>query len=509
MRAAQLALLALGAAASPLWDYVHYDDGAFSWYDTNQTITIAPGPISGVGYTAYLLNLTSQHWVSPEFSDRYVWTHQLLVVVPNNLNKNYTSNAALWITGGDNDNPGMPQEWDEDVLVCAALATDSGTICATLYQVPNQPVVFPADPLQKRRSEDAAVAFTWLQYMVNASSTPDWIIYFAMAKAATRAMDAVEQFAAQKGFANISKWMAFGASKRGATTWLTGAANPDRMIGIAPVVFDLLNWQEGMQAMYRTLGGWTFAFQDYYDLGVQSYLGTPYLDKLAAQVDPLQLAVNLSMPKLVIDATGDEFFQVQDDQFWWGKLPGETLRMMVDNAEHSMATGALYLVTGVEAWYAALIRNSPRPTFSWSIDATSGAITIVATGTKPREVVMRHADTMPADGNVRRDFRLVAGNTPANPCKYIPVQIFGSACLRPLVWLGENVGATSNSTNSWTYVLEQPMPASGWRGFLAELYYPGPAGTNTTFQLTTQVSIIPNTYPFPPCSGAACQSVLV
>lgn len=64
----------------------------------------------------------------------------------------------------------------------------------------------------------------------------------------------------------------------------------------------------------------------------RSYFGTPYVDTLAAIIDPLNYIANLTMPKLVIDATGDEFFQIQDDQYWWGKLPGETLRMMVSAA---------------------------------------------------------------------------------------------------------------------------------------------------------------------------------
>lgn len=37
------------------------------------------------------------------------------------------------------------------------------------------------------------------------------------------------------------------------------------------------------------------------------------MDVLALQVDPLSYKENLTMPKLVVDATGDEFFQVQDD----------------------------------------------------------------------------------------------------------------------------------------------------------------------------------------------------
>jgi hypothetical protein len=57
-----------------------------------------------------------------------------------------------------------------------------------------------------------------------------------------------------------------------------------------------------------------------------------------------------------------------------------------------MATGALYLITGesclvvpaittrltcagVEAWYAALVTNTPRPTFSWTIDQTVRGLT--------------------------------------------------------------------------------------------------------------------------------------
>lgn len=176
--------------------------------------------------------------------------------------------------------------------------------------------------------------------------------------------------------------------------------------------------------------------------------------------------------------------------------------MMIDNAEHSMATGALYLITGVEAWYWGLLTNTPRPTFNWTISGADGSITINTFGRQPDRVVLRFATTL--DG-YRRDFRLISGNTPANPCQYIPVNIFGSACLRPIIWVGEDVAPASPGV----YHLTQPLPPTGWRGFLAELYYPGPAGTNTTYQLTTQVSVIPNTFPFPPCSGQGCMGGLV
>lgn len=125
-------------------------------------------------------------------------------------------------------------------------------------------------------------------------------------------MDATEEFIASKvpGY-NIKKWMAMGASKRGWTTWLLGAVAGDRLMGIAPVVMDLLNFSQGVQHMWQTLGNWTFAFTDYLDMGIPGYFGTPVVDVLAAVIDPLMYKENLTMPKLVIDATGDEFFQIQ------------------------------------------------------------------------------------------------------------------------------------------------------------------------------------------------------
>jgi len=496
VRLAVAALAAAAASASPLWDFVHAPNPLYQWVDTGINIT-------ALGWTGHLLNLTSGSWLTANDSNRHIWTHQMLVVLPTQLNTEFNDAAALWITGGGSDNPGVPSAWDEDVLYCASLASSTGTPCTVLYQIPNEYILFSADPLQKQRSEDAAVAFTWVEFMVNHPDDPSWILYFPMVRAASKAMDATTEFVASMyPNYNIKRWMAAGASKRGWTTWLLGAVEQERLMGIAPVVMDLLNFKEGTQHMWQTLGNWTFAFADYLDMHVPSYFGTPYVDTLAAVIDPLNYKENLTMSKLVIDATGDEFFQIQDDQYWWGQLPGETLRMMVDNAEHSMATGALYLITGVEAWYWGLLTGTPRPTFDWTIDPTDGAITITTSGVQPDQVVLRFATTL--DG-YRRDFRLVSGDTPANPCKYIKVPLFGSACLRPLIWVGESVAATGPNT----YRLTQPLPPVGWRAFLAELYYPGPPGSNTTYQLTTQASVIPNTFPFPPCYANGCMGGLV
>jgi PhoPQ-activated pathogenicity-related protein len=515
-----LSLLSLSSfvAGSPLWDYIHTDDGAFSWRDTGKSMR-SDSLLPENAWSAYLLNVTSQKWLTPaDFASPvgHVWTHSVLVVIPNRTVAKYSDAAALYITGGDNNSPdALPSSTDEDVLVCASLAVQTGTVCAVLFQIPNAPIVYAADPLRKARSEDASVAFTWAQYMDHDRARPEWVLYFPMAKAAIKTIDAVSAFIEARNGAlqpPLARWITAGASKRGATTWLSGAAADPRIIGIVPIVFDVLNFKAGVQHMWQTLGNWTFAFTDYRDENVTLHLndGTDAIDVLAAQIDPLAYKENLTMPKLIVDATGDEFFQPQDDAFWWGQLPGENFRIMVDNAEHSMATGALYLVTAVEAWFKMLLDGSPRPSFDWTLAPDTGAITVTVRGpAQPVAVVNRMSTTL--DG-YRRDFRLVSGNTPANPCKYIPVPVFGSACLRPIVWVGQTIGPASVVGNVSTYVATQDPPAEGWRAWLVELYF-NSTTPGLLQQYTTQVSFraAPGTplYPFPLCVGAECIGDLV
>jgi PhoPQ-activated pathogenicity-related protein len=266
--------------------------------------------------------------------------------------------------------------------------------------------------------------------------------------------------------------------------------------------------------MYEAYGGWTFAFADYYAINLTTWINTPKLDFLAQTIDPLNYKENLTMPKLVCDATGDEFFMPDDDYYWWGDLEGETYRLMIQNAEHSMATGIPELVPGIIGFYNTLLHGQNRPSLDWSIAPGSGDITLEvdATVLTPKEVKLQHATTFGAE---RRDFRLIKGDTPADPCHFIKVSIFGEACVNPIIWWGETISPVAKAPNAagheiWTYKLSQPMPSSGWAGFFAEVRYAGYTEGAPDVVVTTQVSIIPQTFPFKPCgSGAECYGVLV
>jgi PhoPQ-activated pathogenicity-related protein len=161
---------------------------------------------------------------------------------------------------------------------------------------------------------------------------PEIVAYFPMVKATVRALDTIEDFAKKQFGYDVSSHLVAGASKRGWDTWLTGAVDT-RITAIAPIVMDMLNFTQNVMHMYEAYGGWTFAFvvrgigvfflflraasslwlgcgQDYWNANVTVTLGMNQtaINLLANVIDPLVYKENLTMPKLVIDATGDEFF---------------------------------------------------------------------------------------------------------------------------------------------------------------------------------------------------------
>lgn len=81
-----------------------------------------------------------------------------------------------------------------------------------------------------------------------------------MVKASIRAMDATKEFMdkelPQLG-TSLDYFAVSGASKRGWTTWLVGAVDPTRVMAIAPVVLDAINFVAVEHHEYRSYGGKT------------------------------------------------------------------------------------------------------------------------------------------------------------------------------------------------------------------------------------------------------------
>jgi len=216
------------AVGTPLDDYVAAPDSNYR-YSVVKTV-------SGTGYRAYILEMTSQSWRSAGEVDRTLWKHWLTIVKPVNAVGN---KALLWINGGSNG--GAAPDSVDKMLVGMALG--AGAVVADLRMVPNQPLVFPDGG--RPRSEDGIIAYTFDKYMETGDST--WPLLLPMAKSAVRAMDTVQKPLASldSNPANITEFVVSGGSKRGWTTWLTAAVDK-RVVAIAPAVIDVLNMDEQM-----------------------------------------------------------------------------------------------------------------------------------------------------------------------------------------------------------------------------------------------------------------------
>ncbi len=210
--------------------------------DTNYSFRLIES-VPGRQETTFILEMTSQAWLTTNEVNRALWKHWLVIIRPNEV---AASKSLLFIGGGAND--GSPPKPADGSLVQIALATKS--VVSELRMVPNQPLVFSGESLE--RSEDSLIAYTWDKFL--RTGDPKWPARLPMTKAAVRAMDTVTAFAASPdgGKLNIDGFVVAGGSKRGWTTWTTAAVDK-RVVAIVPIVINVLNLEAFDDASLRRL----------------------------------------------------------------------------------------------------------------------------------------------------------------------------------------------------------------------------------------------------------------
>jgi len=441
-----LFLLTLGGAmaAVPAADSLTALDRYVSAPDSNYTWRVVDRRETPVGNT-YVIELISQAWLTTNEVDKPVWRHWLSVAVPAEVK---SDTALLYITGGSSEKG--PPKGPDGTLVRIALA--SKTVVAELRNVPNQPLIFRGDG--QKRNEDDQIAYTWDQFMRTGDSR--WPSRLPMTKAVVRAMDAVSAFCATPGGgkAKIGRFVVAGASKRGWTTWTTAAVD-NRVVAIVPVVIDVLNVDVSMRHHYAAYGFWAPAVHDYVEHDVMNRVGTPRFQALMEIEDPYAYRQRYTMPKLMLNATGDQFFLPDSSQYYFDDLPGEKYLRYVPNADHSLRGSDAWET--VQSFYQAIVSGERLPRFSWKLDK-DGSIAIRAQDA-PKEIRLWQA-TNPKT----RDFRL---DTLGPKWTSTPLSLANGAC-----------------------VARVPEPKEGWTAFMAELTFDCASGL--PLKLTTPVRVLPD-----------------
>ena len=423
-------------------DYVDAADDSYSW----NVVSVNESDAS----TTLVVDMVSQTWLTLDQVDRPKWQHWLTLTIPAAM----VSDVALLYIGGGSNGGEPPTDSNERMK---AIATATGTVVAELGMVPNQPLVFHDDG--KPRYEDDLIGYAWQQYLQ--TGEPRWLPRNAMVKSAVRAMDTVTAAMASPagGERKIDRFVVAGGSKRGWTTWLVGAMD-DRVVGIVPIVIDVLNVVPSMRHHFAAYGFWAPSIGDYVAHDLMRRFDDPRLAELYRLVDPYYYRHRLTMPKLMLNATGDQFFLPDSSAFYWDDLRGESYLRYVPNGDHGL--GGTDAVETIIAFHSLLAGGRKPPRLSWR-RSSDGALRVLA-NEKPREARLWQATNPHA-----RDFR---------------IETLGPAFASELI----------EATAEGLYEARVSAPDSGWTAWFLEFTYD--AGAATPLKLTTEVVVTPDTLPF-------------
>ncbi|MEO5890729.1 MAG: PhoPQ-activated protein PqaA family protein [Ferruginibacter sp.] len=360
--------------ATALSHYLNNGDKTYQW-EVKENFKIA-------GTTVYKILLTSQKWRA------HIWTHELSIIVPGQVKFDA---AMLFITGGSIDSAGLPN-WsgkdDELRIGLCNVAVQNKAVVAILKQVPNQ-------PLYDSLYEDALISFTLHQFKEDGDYS--WPLLFPMVKSATHAMDAVQEFCTRQLNKSVKRFVVSGASKRGWTTWLTGANDP-RVVAIAPMVIDMLNMPVSMNYQIKVWNDYSIQIEDYVKLGIVQDIGSAKTNDLTTMIDPYSYRNTLRMPKMIIMGTNDEYWPIDNIKNYYDSIPGQNLLHYVANVGHDLGDKKEALAS-LSSFFGLTLAKQPYPTCVWKTVAGKNyvEVNITATADKLTDVILWSADSPDKD----------------------------------------------------------------------------------------------------------------
>ena len=431
-----------------LYKYVHTEDPAFSSEHISS--------VDEEGYTYHILKVQSQRWLTTEELEDPLWWHWVTIVVPDEVKNDI---GFVWIGGGDREDS-APESADQ-LIVQTALY--SGSVAINVHNIPNQPVTYKDDYFGQRK-EDELISYGWRKFLEGGSKDEDvkWLARLPMTKGVVRCMDAASSYLKETQNLDIEQFTVGGASKRGWTTWATAMADP-RVVAIVPVVIDLLNGIPSLEHHYKAYGFWAPAISDYVREEIMYQQQTPEYAKLLKHVEPYHFKQQLSMPKMIINASSDQFFLPDSWQFYYDSLKGEKHLRYIANIGHSLrGTDALQTLV---AFHTLIANKVDRPDFQWEVTDTHFKISTPAS--KPDSLILWTATNQEA-----RDFR---------------IGTIGKSWSRSIIPLEEH----------GKYEIPLRMVEKGWAASFVELVFD--VGTGINFKESTGIVVTPKTLPFENC----------
>ncbi|XP_054830201.1 autocrine proliferation repressor protein A-like [Eublepharis macularius] len=432
----------------------------------------------------HTINMTSQKWLDESEVDKPVWSHKLTIVLPK---EGEINELCLLIIMSDQEVTHSSRA-QRTRQYQGYLSVEIKSVVAVLEQVPAQPLTFYKHPLGRKNIKERDIwAYSWWRFLNDPDAPPHWLVQFPMVKATVRAMDTVTDFMMKTYQKNTTQFVLTGVSMSSWAAWLTAAVD-SRVAGIIPVGMNFLNFTENLHHQFRAYCGWSYMLRPLHEMNITQELDNPRFRLLASHVDPMAYNERYAnIVKYIVIASGDQFLQPDSPHYYFAQLEGEKHLRIIPNDDSRF--NSLLNFDPRMVFFISIFSISQRPSISWqrTMTNTTGIIHFTS-DIKPGDIYSYHADTV--DGT-RRDFRMkiTTGNSSQDD---------------PVKWIRTGV----KHMGKGVYKKEMKIPAEGWRAFFIQAMYQS-TGTTNWDVLTSEIHIIPDTFPCPDCNGDGCHGTLV
>lgn len=446
-------------------------------------VATASKHLPGVEKRSY--TLTSQHWSAGGMVTPIAWQHEVDIYIPEQA----LSGTALLVVNNGINTAGAggtvkgPSDFSETVV--ASIAKRTRSIVISVSNVPNQYLTYADDGIARR--EDSSVAHSWKLFLQAPQQRPFMSLHIPMMEAVVKTMDLSEQVLQPW---HIHHFIVTGASKRAWATWLAAIADT-RVQAVVPFVLDILNMGQVLDHTYQVYGkSWPLAFRDYQGEGITVQRHSASFDQLLDIEDPMRYlgtaqADRLAIPKYIVNASGDDFFVPDNARYSFAALPGVKALRVVPNSSH------YGIISHVEETLVPLVNRlqqaRPLPTvssgavsgvaaFGESVSGEAGPLSTLTFSEMPVKVMYWQANNPNA-----RDFRYACG------VRYEGQVLVVDAARQVVV----------------PNMAPKEIPVSGWTASFVEAEFAD------GFVVTTQVRVLPDTYPDspPPVLAPGCQTL--
>jgi PhoPQ-activated pathogenicity-related protein len=189
-------------------------------------------------------------------------------------------------------------------------------------------------------------------------------------------MDAAQAFIQNEYDFAIDDFVVAGGSKRGWTTWLTAAVD-DRVKAIMPASIEIHDIVSQMRHHHAGYGFFAPATVDYVEANLVCQLESDGTDTLLELIDPNTYKERYTMPKLLLNSAGDQFFASDSARFYYSGLPSPKQLRMSPNTDHGQNVETL--TAGLQWLLDAVSGESPGRDIDWVTDP-DGTLRVTTSG---------------------------------------------------------------------------------------------------------------------------------